>query len=133
MDVSRLRKRDIKAWVPVDDEVKVLCSHIDQEEWEDLKNQATTVEIANQQTGETEKTLDPILFRNLVGRRVVLGTEGLTDGKDDQGNDLPFETTPANVDMLMARWTEFRLTVMGSPLLLGKMLSLEKEQLVKNS
>lgn len=131
MDISRLRKRDIKAWIPVEDEVDVECRHISQGEWEEIKEEATTVTV--EKDGTQKKDFDNKKFRSLLGRRAVTNIRGLTDGIDDQERPLPFQVTPENIDMLMEEWTEFRLAVMGSPMKLSVMLKLEREQLTKNS
>jgi hypothetical protein len=133
MDISRLRKGEIKAWVPVDDEVKVLCAYIDQPTWEELQKEATTTEVLDSKTGETRETLDKVLFRRLLGRRAVLDIQGLTDGVDGAGQPVPLAVTQANIDLLMDGWTEFRLAVMGTPLILRKMVVLQMEQEKKNS
>jgi len=134
MDVSGLRKKSITAWIPVDEEVKALCSHLDQQVWEDLKKEATAVEVVNATAGTTKEDFDAVKFRHLVGRSVVKDVSGLTDGIDEATKEpLPFAVTPENIDMLMDSWTEFRMTVMSTPLVLRKMLELQAEQQIKNS
>lgn len=131
MNVAGLRSKTISAWIPVDEEVKVLCNHLDQKGWEDFRAQATTIEIVD---GESKENFDAIKFRHLVGRHVVRDVSGLTDGIDETSKeDLPFLVTPENVDMLMDSWTEFRMTIMGTPLVLRRMLELQAAQNVKNS
>lgn len=133
-DVARLRRKDLTAWVPVDDEVRILCRYISQAEWEDLRSQSTET-IVNSITGLPESKEDKNRFNSLLAARVVIDVDGLVDSDelDDQGNPLPLKTTPENIDLLMSDWTEFRLTVRDAPLSFERMLSLDREQQKKNS
>lgn len=132
-DVALLRKRNLKAWVPVDEEVSFLARHISQAEWEELKAQCTET-ILNPVTNQTETKEDMPAFRALLGERVVSDIVGLVDSEDldDNDNPKPFHVTPANIAMLMEEWTEFRLAVMGVPMSFERMLNLAKAQATKN-
>lgn len=134
MNIAGLRNKTIKAWVQVDDEVKVLCNYLPQQEWEELKKEATLVEVIDAAAGTSRETLNQKTFRQLVGRRVVVDVAGLTDGIDESSKEpLPFQITPENIDLLMEEWTEFRLTILGTPMILKNMLQLQAEQEKKNS
>ncbi len=132
-DVALLRKRNLKAWVSVDEEVSILARYISQAEWEELKAQCTET-ILNPITNQTDIKEDMPAFRALLGERVVSDIVGLVDSEDldDSGNVKPFPATPANIAMLMEEWTEFRLTVMGVPMSFERMLDLAKAQTTKN-
>lgn len=132
-DVASLRKRNLKAWIPVDEEVKVLARHISQAEWEEIRSECSTVSV-NGITGKSETVIDEARFRGEIGRRVVEDVTGLedSDSTDSEGRALPFVVTPENIDLLMSEWTEFRMTVMDTPLSFGRMQGLAKAQLIKN-
>jgi capsule polysaccharide modification protein KpsS len=132
-DVARLRKKDLKAWVPVDDEVRILCRYISQADWEDLRAQSSETTI-NTTTGLAEIKEDKNLFNLLLAARVVIDVEGLVDSDDldEQGNSRPLKITSENIELLMTDWTEFRLAVRDAPLSFERMLILEQEQKKKN-
>jgi hypothetical protein len=158
MDISGLRKPgSIKAWLPVCDEVvtcpacagedkectickgtgtvenkvRALCAHIDQEAFEDLRTQATVTEL-DPVTKLSKETIDPVKLRNLIGRAVVQDIEGITDGVDAEGNDIPLAVTPENIDLLMGKWARFRVTIMTAPTDISRMLAAQREEQKKN-
>lgn len=134
MDIRGLREKgSIKAWLPVvEGEVKVLCSHVDQSEWEDLRAQCTTSTL-DPVTGKTAETFDLPKFRQTIGRRVVQDIDGITDGADAEDKPVPMAVTPENIDLLMEKWGKFRFVVMSAPMDLTRMLKAQLEEEKKNS
>ena len=133
MDISGLRTTgSIKAWLPVTDEVKILCSHITQDVWEALRTEATDTTYDTSK-GKTTDDFDSVKFRLLVARHVVLDISGVTDGEDAEGNPLPLTVTPENIDLLMTKWAAFRATVLTAPLNLSAMLTAQRDEQKKNS
>jgi hypothetical protein len=132
-DIARLRKRDLKAWIPVDKDVRILARHISQAEWEEIRSSCTET-ILDPLTGKSESKEDEAKFRSALGQRVVYAIEGLEDSDDldENGNPRPFVATPENITLLMEEWTEFRMTVRSTPLSFDLMLSLSKAQTEKN-
>lgn len=118
MDVSRLKKKNLTAWLPLgdDEDVQILCRHISQREFDDLDEAAT----------DKKGVRDNNKFRSSLAQAVVKDWTGI----DDDGADFP--PTPENIDYLMAESTTFRLLVMDAPLSMGKMLVAEKEAKRKN-
>lgn len=132
-DISVLRKRNLKAWIQVDDEVSILARHISQAEWEEVRTDCTAMTVSSI-PGQEKKEVDEIRFRHEIGRRAVLDVRGLVDGDstDESGEALPFAVTPENIDLLMDEWTEFRMAVMSTPLSFKLMQDLARAQLIKN-
>ncbi len=118
MDISRLKKKNLTAWLPLgdDDTVQILCRHISQSEFDALDEAAT----------DKKGVRDNALFRSALAQAVVKDWSGI----DDDGAEFP--PTPENIDYLMAESTSFRLLVMDAPLSMSKMLAAEKEALRKN-
>lgn len=132
MDISRLRKKNIRVWLPITEGVEVFCGHLTQSEWEEAKEQSTAI-VFNRSNNSKTENFDIKKFRALLVKKIVFDIRGLTDGEDEHGNPLPFECTPENLEYLMHEWTEFRTAVMDTPLSLEKMLAEEKEVERKNS
>ena len=116
MDVSRLKKKNLTAWLPLMDEVKVKCRHISQSEFDAIS------EAAADRKGKK----DDKKFRSDLARKVVVDWDGI----DDEGEDFP--CTPENIDYLMEECTEFRLLVLDVPLSLERMLAAERDAERKN-
>ena len=118
MDVSRLKKKNLRAWLPLgsDGAVMVLCRHISQSEFDKLDEDAT----------DSKGVRDNQKFRSALGRAVVQDWNGI----EDDGHVHP--CTPENIDYLMAESTDFRLLVMDAPLSMTKMLAAERESVRKN-
>jgi len=112
--------------------VRVLCSHVDQKEWEDLRAQCTETTL-DPATGKSEDKFDSGKFRQLIGRRVVVDIEGITDGVDAEDKPIPLAVTPENIDLLMEKWGKFRLVVLTAPMDLTRMLAAQAEEAQKNS
>lgn len=125
MDIQRLKKNDLKVWLPLMDEVEVLVRHITQGEFDAISKQATAVKFDKNHVKREER--DEEQFRSLLARAVVLDWRGIKDGDD------PYPCTPENMDYLMRECTEFRLLVMDVPLSLERMLAAEKAAAEKNS
>ena len=119
MDISRLKKKNLTAWLPLGDDntVQILCRHISQSEFDALDEAATG----------KKGVRDNAAFRSALARAVVKDWSGI----DDDGAEFP--PTPENIDYLMSESTSFRLLVMDAPLSMSKMLAAEKEALRKNS
>jgi len=119
MDVSRLKKKDLKAWLPLDDDgdVEILCRHISQSEFDAIDEAAT----------DKKGTRDNNKFRSDLAKAVVQDWRGI----DDDGADYP--CTPDNIDYLMEESTSFRLLIMDAPLSMKKMLAAEREDIRKKS
>lgn len=132
-DIARLRNKDLKAWIPVDAEVRILCRYISQAEWEEIRT-LSTITTLDPLTGLTVNTEDKNKFNSILAARAVLDVEGLIDSDtlDADGNALPLILTPENIDLLMSDWTEFRLAVRDIPLSFERMLNLDREQNKKN-
>lgn len=118
MDVSRLKKKNLTAWLPLgdDDTVQILCRHISQSEFDEIDASAT----------DKKGVRDNSKFRTSLAQAVVKDWSGI----DDDGAEFP--PTPENIDYLMNESTSFRLLVMDAPLSMGKMLAAEKEAKRKN-
>lgn len=116
MNVARLKRKDLTAWLPLMDEVTIKCRHISQSEFDAIS------EAADRGGKRDEKK-----FRSALARAVVQDWQGI----DEDGQ--PFACTPENIDWLMEESTEFRLLVMDAPLSLKKMLTAEQEAERKNS
>lgn len=126
MDISRLRKKDLKVWILLFDGVEVLCRHLTQSAFDEIQRQCRSVRFDPRSHEKTEE-IDDAKFRSLLARAVVVDWRGLTD--DGQG----WPCTPENIDYFMEECTEFRLLVRGAPLSLEKMLALDREAAAKNS
>ena len=114
MDVSRLRKKDIKAWLPIDDDVSVLCKYVGQTEFDAISDSA-----------DKNGKRDEKKFRSDLAQAVVQDWKGL----EDEGQ--PFPCTPENISWLMEESTDFRLLIMDAPLSMKKMLAAEKAAEIK--
>lgn len=125
MDISRLKKKNLKVWLPLFDDVDVLCRHIPQSEFDAIKAAATTVEF-DRRHQRVEKINDQ-KFRIALGHAVVEDWKGL---KDD---GVEFPCTPGNIEFLMTESSQFRLLVMDAPLDLERMIEAERAELEKNS
>ncbi len=119
MDVSRLKKKNLTAWLPLDDDadVMVLCRHLTQSEFDDIDAAATD--------GKGKRNNKK--FRKDLALAIVSDWTGISD------DGAPFPPTPENIAYLMEESTSFRLLVMDAPLSMEKMLAAEKESLRKNS
>lgn len=118
MDISRLKKKNLTAWLPLGDdkEVKILCRHISQSEFDVIDEVST----------DDKGVRDNKMFREALAQAVVKDWTGI----NEDGAEFP--PTPENINYLMAESTSFRLLVMDAPLSMSKMLAAEKEALRKN-
>jgi hypothetical protein len=116
MNVARLKRKDLTAWLPMMDEVEICCRHISQSQFDAISEAST-------KGGKRDEKK----FRSALARAVVVDWRGLEEDGE------PFACTPENVDWLMEESTEFRLLVMDAPLSLNKMLAAEQEAERKNS
>lgn len=118
MDISRLKKRNLTAWLPLNDEGDVLihCKHISQSDFDALDESCT----------DRKGVRDNKKFRSALAQAVVIDWKGI----DDDGAEFP--ATPENIDYMMSESTEFRLLIMDVPLSMEKMLAAEKEAARKN-
>lgn len=126
MDISRIKKRDLRVWLPLFEGVEVLCRHLQQRDYDALRKECSTVSF-HPKTHQPVETLDEVRFRSALGRTIVEDWRGL----EDDGADYP--CTPENIDYLMESLTEFRLLVVGAPLSLERMIQSEKALAEKNS
>lgn len=119
MDVSRLKKKNLTAWLPLgdDEDVQILCRHISQSE----------IDAMNDDTTNKKGERDNKGFRSALSRAVVKAWSGIND------EGLEFAPTPENISYLMEESLDFRMLVMGAPLSMEKMLAAEKEAKRKNS
>lgn len=125
MDVSRLKKRDLKVWLPMlagDEEV--LCRYLPQSEFDSISERCTVIRF---RSGKKVEERDPKKFRAELAQAVVIDWKGF----EDEGR--PYPCTPENIAYLMEECTEFRVLVMDAPLSLERMLAAEKEDSEKNS
>jgi hypothetical protein len=126
MDISRLKKNDLRVWLPLADGVEVLARYISQARFDAISRQAEETRFdpkSHQKTVERNE----VKFRSLLAQEVVEDWRGLLDDGE------PYPCTPEHIDYLVEEWTEFRLLVMDAPLSLEKMLAIEKESAGKNS
>ena len=126
MDISRLKSKDLKVWLPLFDDVEVLCNHISQSQFEALRRKCATHRF-DPKTHQRIEEVDDERFRAELGRAVVVDWAGIKEGDED------YPCTPENIDYLMRECTEFRLLVMNTPLSLERMLAAEREAAEKNS
>lgn len=126
MDVQRLKKRDLQVWLDLDDEVQVLCRHISQSQFDDIKAGVTRI-VYDPKLRDNRDEIDNQAFRSALGRAIVADWKGLVSGAD------PYPCTSENIDYLMEECTEFRLLVLGTPLSFSRMLAAEKAANEKNS
>jgi len=126
MDISRLKKKDLQAWLELTAEVEILCHYVDQGEIDRIKAESTITRV-NPKTGLKTEERDEPKFRSLLGRAVVKNWKGLRDGEKD------FPCTPENIDYLMDDYAEFRVLVFSVPMSFERMLAAEKAQAEKNS
>ncbi|AMV72215.1 hypothetical protein DBW_1861 [Desulfuromonas sp. DDH964] len=126
MDVSRIKKNDLKVWLPLFDDVEILCRYLPQSAFDKISAQTSAVKF-DPKSHRSIPERDEKKFRSLLGRAVVEDWRGLTDA----GEPLP--CTPENIDWLMEELTEFRLLVLDAPLSLEKMVASERAIQEKNS
>lgn len=126
MDISRLKKKNLRVWLPMMDGVEVLCCHLSQPDFDAISAACITTKFDNRTHRRLEER-DDKKFRAELGKAIVEDWRGI----DDEGK--PYPCTPENVVYLMEECTEFRLLVMDAPLSLERMLAAEKEELGKNS
>lgn len=126
MDIARLKKKDLKVWLPLTEEVEVLARYISQSAFDAVSKEATETRF-NPKSHQRVEERDEAKFRQLLAKAVVEDWRGMQeDGK-------PYPCTPENITYLMEEWTEFRLLVMDAPLSMEKMLACEKDAAAKNS
>jgi len=126
MDISRLKKKDLQAWLPLTEEVEILCQYVNRSEMDRILAEATITRM-NPGTGLRSEERDEPKFRSLLGRAVVKDWRGLRDGETE------FPCTPENVVYLMEDYAEFRVLVLSVPMSFERMLAAEKAQAEKNS
>ena len=126
MDVSRIRKKNINVWLPLFEDVEVLCQYLSQKDFDEISEQATT-HRHDPKTHRRVSEQDAKQFRQLLARAVVKDWRGM----EDEGK--PYPCSPENIDYMMENCTEFRLLVLDAPLSLERMLTAEKEDQEKNS
>lgn len=117
MNVGRLKRKDLKAWLPLDsdEEVRILCRHVSQAEFD----------VIDESTRDKKGVRDAKEFRSALANAVVEEWEGI----HDDGSDFP--CTKENIDYLAEESTSFRLLITGAPLSMEKMLEAEKESIRK--
>lgn len=126
MDISRIKKKDLRVWLPLMEGVEVQTRHLPQGEY-DAISAATTVTRFDPKSHRRIDERDEKRFRSELARAIVVDWRGITD------DGTAFPCTPENIDYLMLECTEFRLLVLDAPLSLEKMLALEKAAAEKNS
>jgi hypothetical protein len=136
MDVSRLNKQKtdgcIKVWFPMGEGMDVLMRYVPQDEYDAL-SEACTESTIDPATLQRTKTRDNEKFRKELAKAETLDWRGVFNGKDDAGKEVPYPCTPENIEILVQKWTEYRMLVMGTPLQLAAMLEAEREAERKNS
>jgi hypothetical protein len=125
MDISRLKKKDLRAWLPLVEGVEVLCRFLNQSEIDLLRKEATEIRM-DPKDGKRIEARDEKKFLSLLGRAVVSDWRGMCDGDQD------FPCTPENVDFLMDEYGEFRMLVVTVPNSFERMIAVEKAQTEKN-
>ena len=85
MDISRLKSKDLKVWLPLFDDVEVLCNHISQSQFEALRRKCATHRF-DPKTHQRIEEVDDERFRAELGRAVVV---------DWQASKRATKTTPA--------------------------------------
>jgi len=126
MDISKIKNKTLKVWLPLFDGVDVLCRYLPQSGFEALQERCTETSF-DPKTHQKIKKLNDEKFRSELALAVVEDWRGLVDG------DQPFPCSADNIDFLMRDCTEFRLLVMDAPLSLEKMVEMERAELEKNS
>jgi len=125
MDISPLKKQTLQVWIPLFDDVEVLCKHLSQSGFDAIQQAATTISF-DPRTHAKKETVDDQKFRGLLARAVVVDWRGITNDGE------PWPCIPENLDYFMEECTEFRLLVQGAPLSLERMMSLDREANRKN-
>jgi hypothetical protein len=125
MDISRLKKKNLKVWLFLMEGVEVCCRHIAQSEFDAIDKAAVETRI-DPKTRRKVESRDEKAFRSALARAVVQDWRGIKEGDQD------YPCTPENIDYLMEDCTEFRLLVLDAPLSMEKMLAAEKGETEKN-
>lgn len=126
LNVGRLKKKNLKVWLPVMDEFRILARHISQSHFEELSDKCTASKPDPKDPRKTISERDEKLFREELAVAVVEEWDGIED------DDAPFPATRENLGYLMEECTEFRMTVMDVPLSLERMLAAERAANEKN-
>lgn len=126
MDISRLKKADLRVWLTMMEGVEVLCRHLSQKEFDAISAKAVTSRFDERSHRRIEER-DEQTFRTLLAQQIVCDWRGIED------DGKPYPCTPESVAWLMEMCTEFRILVMDAPLSLERMAALEKEASAKNS
>lgn len=126
MDISRLKKKDLRVWLQMMDGVEIQCRHLSQSEFDRIVADSTIVKFDPRSHRRVEER-DDAKFRADLANAVVVDWKGI----EEDGQPFPF--SKENVAFLMEECTEFRMLVMDAPLSLEKMLEAEQAELKKNS
>ena len=125
MDISRIKNKDLKVWLPMMDGVEVQCRHLPRGEFSALRQQAVKISY-DPRTKEKIEKLDDRKLESAMARAMVIDWRGITDG------DQEWPCTPENIDYLMTECVEFRTLILETPLSLEKMLAAEQAAAEKN-
>lgn len=126
MDI-RILKSGIEVWaaVPGMPEVEVKLRYLAQDAFDTIRTKVTAYRLTDGAV-TPEADHDDAAFRSALARAVVQEWRGLTE------DGAPFPCTPENIELLMTKWTEFRVLVMSTPLSLSRMIAARREESEKN-
>ncbi|WP_316348477.1 hypothetical protein [Desulfuromonas acetoxidans] len=123
MDVRQLKNKNLTAFFPLADGVKLQLRFVNKERADQIRLDYIEREESG---GKIKETLDVAGYERALAREIVVDWPGLLDGED------PLPVTPENVDWLMRDWLEFKQLVIGSGLSFELMLAASQKEAEKN-
>lgn len=126
INVGRLKRKDLKVWLPIIEEFRILARYLSQTEYDRITKLATIVKPDPDDSTKTIQERDDIIFRRELGIAVIEAW----DGVEEDGAEFP--ATPENIAYMMEECTELRLKVFNIPLSLELMLQEDRKANEKN-
>lgn len=125
MDISALKKDRFQAWVPFDDEVKILIRFVPRDELVAIGKKAVVVTL-DPKTKKESRDYDVIAADVMIAKAAVVDWDGLTlDGE-------PFPCTAENIELLVSKWGEFSKFISNACVDVGLLAVKQQEQAEKN-
>lgn len=124
MNISPLKTKSLKIWLPFGDGAEVLIAYISREDLQAIAKEAQKTSLRK---GQEIKEYDPVKADSLLGRKAVRDWKGF----DDDGKEFP--CTPENIDLLMTQWTDFARFVNDSCSDLERLVKEKESVIQKNS